>query len=797
MNIFSKVAGLFKSGKGEVRPENATYSDAVMDAFGVTASASGMSVNATSAQRVSAVAACRQKVAGSISTLRLDVLQIKDDTEVKLPRDALWYLLNEQPHEQFTATSHWDNKVSEQLLRGDGFTWIRRRMNGSVAELMPLPWGAVQPWRMPNGSIRYYITLSDFERALKQRELQMAALAGMGLSIDPYQGDAAKEAFRKTVEEAMASGQVEMAAQLLAMSGSFASTADYGQGVLSDMEAASKDAADAAKDAADEAQAAAKDAADAVAAIVKNLRDSLIGLESQFSAGGFARQYRAEDAASQLQKLLSGVGIEKDVAGLAGAMMSATATEVEGYFREIWSVLPTDAARLELAGLANTMLDLAAATDAARESAAQATAQAVSGAWANLGTASGWAAQHLGDSSGLQAQMGMVQASYQGATTVEGREAALGQIIALEQSIWQVEEQNRQAAAQAAQKQAQALQGQLSAVNAILGATQRLREYAEGLFAGAASGLSDAERLDVLAAQYSTQLTLANGRDVDAMGKLPGVAGEYLALAQQLSGTQSDYSVLSGRIAAELAATAVVQGASAKTQADTLQAQIDAANSAAQYASQQFQLSAATKDLIATQLKDSAKQFDAEMSAMQAQLQTGMEANLLLDGLPAELSGILNSTLVPAIGSIANAAMAASSMSAASAEAARQAAAAASAAASAAAAAAIAAASKEAMSAIPGFASGGSHLGGLRIVGERGPEVEATGPSRIWNQSQIASALGGNSNAALVEAVDRLTAQNARLEARLANIERSTEQFADQFDNITAGGNGMAVEVMT
>lgn len=162
MNIFSKVAGLFKSGKGEVRPENATYSDAVMDAFGVTASASGMSVNATSAQRVSAVAACRQKVAGSISTLRLDVLQIKDDTEVKLPRDALWYLLNEQPHEQFTATSHWDNKVSEQLLRGDGFTWIRRRMNGSVAELMPLPWGAVQPWRMPNGSIRYYITLSDF-----------------------------------------------------------------------------------------------------------------------------------------------------------------------------------------------------------------------------------------------------------------------------------------------------------------------------------------------------------------------------------------------------------------------------------------------------------------------------------------------------------------------------------------------------------------------------------------------------------------------------------------------------------
>ena len=33
---------------------------------------------------------------------------------------------------------------------------------------------------------------------------------------------------------------------------------------------------------------------------------------------------------------------------------------------------------------------------------------------------------------------------------------------------------------------------------------------------------------------------------------------------------------------------------------------------------------------------------------------------------------------------------------------------------------------------IPGFASGGMHKGGLRIVGENGPELEATGPSMIY-----------------------------------------------------------------
>lgn len=35
-------------------------------------------------------------------------------------------------------------------------------MNGSIAELFPLPWNSVQPWRMQDGSIRYYITLPEW-----------------------------------------------------------------------------------------------------------------------------------------------------------------------------------------------------------------------------------------------------------------------------------------------------------------------------------------------------------------------------------------------------------------------------------------------------------------------------------------------------------------------------------------------------------------------------------------------------------------------------------------------------------
>lgn len=42
---------------------------------------------------------------------------------------------------------------------------------------------------------------------------------------------------------------------------------------------------------------------------------------------------------------------------------------------------------------------------------------------------------------------------------------------------------------------------------------------------------------------------------------------------------------------------------------------------------------------------------------------------------------------------------------------------------------------------MPKFADGGDHRGGLRLVGERGPELEATGPARYYNAAQTAQML--------------------------------------------------------
>lgn len=63
---------------------------------------------------------------------------------------------------------------------------------------------------------------------------------------------------------------------------------------------------------------------------------------------------------------------------------------------------------------------------------------------------------------------------------------------------------------------------------------------------------------------------------------------------------------------------------------------------------------------------------------------------------------------------------------------------------------------------MPAFALGGNHLGGVRLVGEEGPELEFTGPSRIYNARQTQQMLaglqggGGGDNAEVVRAIGGL-----------------------------------------
>lgn len=88
---------------------------------------------------------------------------------------------------------------------------------------------------------------------------------------------------------------------------------------------------------------------------------------------------------------------------------------------------------------------------------------------------------------------------------------------------------------------------------------------------------------------------------------------------------------------------------------------------------------------------------------------------------------------------------------------------------------------------LPAFENGGMHSGGLRLVGERGWEVEATGPARYWNQQQLGQAMSGVNTERLETLVADMSVEIASLRAELSAIKTNTRQTTDILDRTSEG----------
>ncbi len=89
------------------------------------------------------------------------------------------------------------------------------------------------------------------------------------------------------------------------------------------------------------------------------------------------------------------------------------------------------------------------------------------------------------------------------------------------------------------------------------------------------------------------------------------------------------------------------------------------------------------------------------------------------------------------------------------------------------------------MKKVPGYADGGYHSGGLRLVGETGPELEVTGPSRIFSHKDTASMLDNS------EVVSSLADMKELLFAHInmaGDQKVLTEKMYNIFDRVTQGG---------
>jgi hypothetical protein len=86
---------------------------------------------------------------------------------------------------------------------------------------------------------------------------------------------------------------------------------------------------------------------------------------------------------------------------------------------------------------------------------------------------------------------------------------------------------------------------------------------------------------------------------------------------------------------------------------------------------------------------------------------------------------------------------------------------------------------------VPAFAVGGYHAGGLRLVGENGPELEMTGPSRIFTAAQTRAMMAGETNTELLAELKGLRQQVADQSYELRAIATSNaklERMASRAD---------------
>ncbi|NHZ41821.1 hypothetical protein [Massilia aquatica] len=104
---------------------------------------------------------------------------------------------------------------------------------------------------------------------------------------------------------------------------------------------------------------------------------------------------------------------------------------------------------------------------------------------------------------------------------------------------------------------------------------------------------------------------------------------------------------------------------------------------------------------------------------------------------------------------------------------------------------------------VPGYADGGQFEGGVRLVGENGPELEATGPARIYNAGQTRSLLvnaGSGDLAGEIRELRMVVQSQAEalieISSNTGKTAGSSDQLAKQFNNVSSGGNNLRTKAI-
>lgn len=127
MSAWKKIASIFRRN---VQNETLSFPDIrrgteLFEWLTGGLSSAGVAVTEQTAMRVSAVYACVNLICGSIASMPIHVYRRTPDGRERADHE-IWWLLNEQPHANWSAATFWEYMTTSKLLLGDAYARILR-----------------------------------------------------------------------------------------------------------------------------------------------------------------------------------------------------------------------------------------------------------------------------------------------------------------------------------------------------------------------------------------------------------------------------------------------------------------------------------------------------------------------------------------------------------------------------------------------------------------------------------------------------------------------------------------------
>lgn len=144
MSLWSRLSAAFRNQTGwatDLPPVTSAQASAGSDFYRLVSGADGRMEYPTekNALTISAVFACVNLISGAIAALPMHVYRRAPDGERdRLANDDLWWLLNEQFSDRWSAAAGWEYLGQSLLLQGDAFAPIMRGPGGRIIGLEPV-----------------------------------------------------------------------------------------------------------------------------------------------------------------------------------------------------------------------------------------------------------------------------------------------------------------------------------------------------------------------------------------------------------------------------------------------------------------------------------------------------------------------------------------------------------------------------------------------------------------------------------------------------------------------------------